>query len=340
MQPNPDADANAFMRKYLARPTDVTARLVFADWLEETCIPHNAAWAYYIRLRAEADRYGPVSRERYELVRQAEEYAPKIRANLTISAQLFVGYPKSLLQLLPAPNITVKLAGFAVPLSIYELVPESVARENLVFPLDAQGRTLLAATVDPHNIDTAQKLGFILNRDIVLVAASSECVQEAIDRHSGQNPTEVVVGCTLYEFPEAYSTYPLASPAADLDNADAPTARVVALIVQYAIALGADRILITPEPDGVGVRYRIDGEWIERDRMPLRLLRPVTRRIATVVGIPVEWAFANPPSMNPMAGEFPIQTNGVEFRVRATIQPSPDGPTTQIDLIREHSIIF
>src|SRR5262245_18465707 len=113
------AEADAFMRKYLARPTDVTARLVFADWLEETCEPHNAAWAYYIRLRAEAARYAPDSRERRELVRQADEYAPKIRANLSIPAQFFVGYPRSLLQLLPAANITVALEGFEVPPPIY-----------------------------------------------------------------------------------------------------------------------------------------------------------------------------------------------------------------------------
>src|SRR5262245_29872251 len=120
------AEADAFMRKYLARPTDVTARLVFADWLEETCEPHNAAWAYYIRLRAEADHYNFDSRERRELVRQADEYAPKIRANLTIPAALFVGYPKSLLQLLPAPNITVKLADFTIPPATLYYVPESV----------------------------------------------------------------------------------------------------------------------------------------------------------------------------------------------------------------------
>ena len=152
-------DANAFMRKYLSQPTDVTARLVFADWLEETAVSHNLAWAYYIRLKAEADRYGVNSRRRRELDRQAEEYVPKIRANLTIPATLFVGYPKSLLQLLPAPNLSVMLANFEVQLPVLELMPESVARDSLVLPLDMQGRTLLVAAAAARDRDLIQRLG-------------------------------------------------------------------------------------------------------------------------------------------------------------------------------------
>jgi uncharacterized protein (TIGR02996 family) len=148
-----NSEADAFMRKYLAQPTDVTARLVFADWLEETCVPHNLAWAYYIRLKAETDYYDFDSCERRELDRQAEEYAPKIRANLTIPAELFVGYPKSLLQLLPAPNITVKLAGFVPEARARWLIANQIAQVYRVFPLAAQGDVLLIAHSDWESIE-------------------------------------------------------------------------------------------------------------------------------------------------------------------------------------------
>src|SRR5215211_3313191 len=103
-------DADAFMRKYLERPSDATARLVFADWLEETGEEHNAAWAHFIRLKVEADRYPRNSPTRHEIERHAGQYAVYIRARLAIPAKLFIGYPKSLLELLPATNITVNLA--------------------------------------------------------------------------------------------------------------------------------------------------------------------------------------------------------------------------------------
>src|SRR5207248_10469941 len=104
MTSHPDADA--FMRGYLRTPTDVTTRLVFADWLEETGRPSNVAWAHFIRAKAAADAHpwGGAARRRHEA--EAGKFAPHIRADLAIPAALFVGYPKSLLQLLPAPNLT------------------------------------------------------------------------------------------------------------------------------------------------------------------------------------------------------------------------------------------
>ncbi len=329
------ADADAFMRKYLTQPTDVTARLVFADWLEETGVPHNIAWAYYIRLKAEANLHDSDSDECDERNREADEYAPKIRANLTIPAALFVGYPKSLLQLLPASNITVRLAEFAVPIEVLEYMPESVARANLVLPLDVQGRTLLVAIADPHDRDTTQKVEFILNRSIVGVRAERHDLQAALDREYGNVVYETVESVS-YEYPGPLTEILESQSFSELTTDPAsPVVRLVNLIIQEAINLRADRILVTPEPDGGAVRFRIGGQWIDRDFMPLRLLIPVTTRIALMAQIPVEWASANPPSLMPLTGGFPMLIHGAHFRVRVTIQPSPDGPTTQIDLTRE-----
>jgi uncharacterized protein (TIGR02996 family) len=174
-------EADAFMRKYLARPADVTARLVFADWLEETCVPHNLAWAYYIRLKVEADRYDPDSRERRELDRQAEEYVPKIRANLTLSATLFVGYPRSLLQLLPAPNITVRLAGFNPGADVLSVFHRDVAELYGFFPLARQrdvGLIAVSGWWDPE--DVCDDLSMLHGLHFVAVRASLREVRWAI----------------------------------------------------------------------------------------------------------------------------------------------------------------
>ena len=193
-------DANAFMRGYLPNPTDMTARLVFADWLEETGEPSNVAWARYIRLKAEADRYPAKSVEQRQLDAKAVEFVPHIKANLTIPAALFVGYPRSLLQLLPASNFTVKLSAFEIPRAFIDLMPESVARENIVLPLDLQGRCLLVVTTDPQNRDTTQKLEFILDKDVIPVRAEHKEIQEAINHHYGQTEIESVDSVS-YESP-------------------------------------------------------------------------------------------------------------------------------------------
>jgi uncharacterized protein (TIGR02996 family) len=198
MLSHPDADA--FVRAILRDPADVTTRLVFADWLEETDDSSNVAWARFIRLKAEAACHRFGSPQWAKLEAQAAGDARLVRANLTLPAGVFVSSPKPFLQLLPAPSITVQLAKFEVPRAVIEFVPESVARENCVLPLDLQPDALLIASADPDNRDTTEKLGFILNEGIVSVRAELDAIVAAINRHYGQTETESI-DCVLYESP-------------------------------------------------------------------------------------------------------------------------------------------
>lgn len=304
MTTHPTADA--FVRKLLERPADATARLVFADWLEETGAAHNAAWAYYIRLRTEADRHPPAARERAELERQAASYVRHIRAELALPAARFVGHPKSLLQLLPAPNLTVRLGGFTPPAAVRELLPESVARENLLFPLDYQPGTLLLAGADPWNVDTLQKLQFILNRDIVLVRGAGADVRAALDRTYGTEPIEVVES-VLYEFAD---TGPGAPPAPEPFPSLEQLVRFVHLMLADAFHLRAARVRVEPDAEGVGVRFEIDGRWFDRDRVSQLVAPRLLEALVWLASVPLPRVpgagahgsidFAHP------AGRFPV----------------------------------
>lgn len=78
------------------------------------------------------------------------------------------------------------------PASVRELVPESVARENLVLPLSLDGETLTCAAPDPNDIPLADKLGFLLNKKVRLVRFPRDRIRAAIDRHYGPTETESV----------------------------------------------------------------------------------------------------------------------------------------------------
>jgi uncharacterized protein (TIGR02996 family) len=187
MSSHPDADA--FVKAILRDPADLTTRLVFADWLEESSEPQNVAWAQFIRLMAEA----PSATLTFETrKRQAADLAREIHATLTIDAAQLVGHVEDFRQFLPSQNVTVTLAGRTLALSVIELVPESVARENVVIPLILDGRELRVAMPDPNDRDTLQKLAFILNKEIIPVPAAREAVAAAIDWCYGQTETESV----------------------------------------------------------------------------------------------------------------------------------------------------
>src|SRR5438034_7179041 len=86
----------------------------------------------------------------------------------------------------------VNLLNMTIPPSVIELVPESVARENVVLPMSHENGTLKIIMSDPSDFDTLQKLQFILNKDIQPVLAAREQIVEAINRHYGQTETESV----------------------------------------------------------------------------------------------------------------------------------------------------
>ena len=88
------------------------------------------------------------------------------------------------------------------PPHVLDLVPESVARENLVIPLSLDGETLFVASVDPNNISLADKLMFILNKKVRLVGYPRDVIREAINLHYGQTKIESI-DSMLCEFDDA-----------------------------------------------------------------------------------------------------------------------------------------
>jgi uncharacterized protein (TIGR02996 family) len=337
MQKHPDADA--FMRAYLAQPADAVSRLVFADWLDETGAPHNAAWARYIRLKIEADRYPAESAECRKRNREADEVAPAIRARLTIPAGRFVEQSEALLELLPGPNIEVRLGDLTISHAVLELLPESVARENLVFPLhhevDSRTRTFHIASATPGSAATADTLEFILNCRVILVRADPEEIREAIDRHYGTADWETFDTAFTESAATEGDLRLSGDTVAGTTGGSVSVDRLVNLILQEGINLRADRILLFPEFDSFGIRFRIGGEWVSHERWPIRLLQPVCSTLAQLASQVTRSDLTDPFAQGPLTGVFLRASNGVHLRVRVTILPSPDGPTTQIDLVRE-----
>ena len=73
-----------------------------------------------------------------------------------------------------------------IPEEVIELVPESVARENAILPLSQEDDALKVIVSDPFDIETIEKLRFILNRKVETALAPRESILEAINRYYGQ----------------------------------------------------------------------------------------------------------------------------------------------------------
>ncbi len=214
----------------------------------------------------------------------------------------------------------VDLNEVTIPAAVVELVPESVARENIILPMAQDNGALRIIMSDPMDLDTIQKLQFILNKDIQPVLAPREQIVEAINRYYGQSETESV-DSMLQEFTDTAidTTETESAAAAAMDESDAPIVKLVNLIIQEAISLRASDVHVEPFADRIRVRYRIDGMLVERDSPPKRLLPAIMSRIKIMGSIDIA------EKRRPQDGRIKMAVQGRHFDLRVSLLPTQHG---------------
>jgi Type II secretion system (T2SS), protein E, N-terminal domain len=83
--------------------------------------------------------------------------------------------------------------GNQVPLAICELIPESLAREHLIFPIGNDGETVLVAVINFRDVALADKISFMIARPVRLVAASREEIQALFREYYGAKSGPITV---------------------------------------------------------------------------------------------------------------------------------------------------
>ena len=228
----------------------------------------------------------------------------------------------------------VNLEEVEIPKAIIELVPESVARENIVLPLSLEGNTLKLITSDPTNFDVIQKLTFILNKDVQPVLADHEQIRAAINRHYGQSETESM-DSMLVEFTDTaidFTQTEQSKQAADDDYSDAPVVKLCNLLIQEAVALRASDIHVEPFADRVRIRYRIDGVLSERDSVPRRLFSAMTSRLKIMGNIDIA------EKRRPQDGRIKLNIQGRHFDLRVSMLPTVHGQSTVMRILDRSNI--
>ena len=229
----------------------------------------------------------------------------------------------------------IDLTEVTIPAAVVELVPESVARENVVLPLSQENGALKIIMSDPSDFDTVQKLQFILNKDIQPVLAPREQIIEAINRHYGQSETESV-DSMLAEFTDTAIDFTETEGSGNLagggDEGDAPVVKLVNLIIQEAVALRASDIHIEPFADRVRIRYRIDGVLVERDSPPRRLLAPINSRIKIMGSIDIA------EKRRPQDGRIKMNLHGKHYDLRVSFLPTNNGQSCVMRILDRGNI--
>ena len=231
------------------------------------------------------------------------------------------------------------LDGMRVPDEVIDLIPESVARENTILPLREEGPTLRVATSDPTDIDTQEKLRFILNREVEMTLAMRDQIVESINRHYGSGDGESADSMLTQDFTDTeidFTETTVEQEAAlkqDEDESSAPVVKLVNLIITEAVNLKASDIHIEPFENEIRVRYRIDGRLVVRDSAPRRLLGAILSRIKILSRLDIA------ERLRPQDGRIKITTQeGKDFDLRVSVLPTNHGQSVVMRLLDKDNI--
>lgn len=231
----------------------------------------------------------------------------------------------------------VNLREIRVPEGVIELVPESVSRENTILPIGEDTNTLKIAISDPFDLETIEKLRFILNRKIETALAPKQLILESINQYYGQVEGESA-DSMLQEFTDTAIDFTeteedsAAAGGDTVDESSPPVVRLVNLMIAEAVQLRASDIHVEPFEDRVRIRYRIDGVLVERDSPPRRMLAAIISRIKILSKIDIS------ERRRPTDGRIKITVGDKTLDLRVSIIPTNHGQSAVMRLLDKDNI--
>ncbi|HWY40409.1 MAG TPA: GspE/PulE family protein [Chthoniobacterales bacterium] len=181
----------------------------------------------------------------------------------------------------------IDLTKTEVPVAILKSIPGGLARLHRALPIGLNGSTLRIALADPLDSNAAEDLRFALGKDVDVVVAPIEQIEERIKEHYGTDTASIdEVLKQLGQAGEMLQIRDDENAAAVEAEANAtPIIRFVDLILYQAIQDRASDIHFEPFENEFKIRYRVDGALYEMSPPPRHLSLPVISRVKVMANM-------------------------------------------------------
>lgn len=231
-------------------------------------------------------------------------------------------------KLLGVPFISLETTSFA-PAAL-SLIPKAVVERFSLIPFlyDDKTRTLSIAMSNPVDLEALQFVAQKTGLTIKSFAASEEEVKKAISEQYSQ---EIVgeVGEALAETEDYKKTRTVDSKQIGEIIKEAPIAKIVSTILEYAVTSRASDVHIEPQEDRVRVRYRIDGILYDKLSLPKNVQDAVISRIKILSEMKID------EHRLPQDGRFNFKVSDEEVDLRIAVLPTSHGEKILMRLLRK-----
>ncbi len=210
-------------------------------------------------------------------------------------------------------------------------LPEIVARRYSGFPfsIDRQSNLISIAMANPLDLIVIEfiekKTGFKVKP---FVASQEDIVSAINEKYSQSLSTEV--SAVLKESGESTEkVIDLKQLQAGQIIREAPIAKIVATILEFAIKSRASDVHIEPQPDKTRVRYRIDGILHEKLILPRRVHDALISRIKILSDMKID------EKRLPQDGRFNFRAGEEEVDLRVSSLPTVHGEKIVMRLLKK-----
>jgi type II secretory ATPase GspE/PulE/Tfp pilus assembly ATPase PilB-like protein/CheY-like chemotaxis protein len=200
------------------------------------------------------------------------------------------------------------------------LIPETMARKHLIFPLYEDDKQIVVATCDPTNVEAERALGFSTGRTPTFQVASPRVIQDALDsRFSPEKAVDALLGGLAEDVSEdAVRLVEEMGPESisEDDISATPVVKLTNLIIRDAITQGASDIHIEPGRRLGAVRYRIDGVLRKHMDLPMAALNRIISRVKVLSKLDIA------DRLRPQDGKARVQVRGRSYDLRVATIPA------------------
>lgn len=220
----------------------------------------------------------------------------------------------------------VELKNVKIPRDILLKIPERIARKYQAVLFGAEGQTLQLAMADPEDFQAADFIAKQIGQNIKIYVASASEVLGAIDQYKGNISSEITKAIKDSNADEA-EKQPEVS-AKDLAE-DAPIAKTVNIVLEYAVKSRASDIHLEPRENLVQIRFRIDGVLRETMTLPRPILLAVVSRIKILANLKID------EHRVPQDGRFKFAVGSRTVALRVSTLPIMDGEKVVMRILDE-----
>jgi len=230
----------------------------------------------------------------------------------------------------------IGLVDLDIPPDVLDNIPESIAKKHVLIPFKKEGNKLLVAMSDPLDLEVIEFLekstGVKVEPHIAEVTNINSAVETQYEKSIGAE-----VSAALEEV--SGTATKIREQIKDIEKAeetlrDAPVARIVSALLEYAVKSKASDVHIEPGDNKTRVRYRIDGILQERFPLPKNVHDSVIARIKILSNMKID------EKRVPQDGRFKIEVGRTKTDLRVSTIPTVLGEKIVIRLLKEEGTIL